>query len=65
MAQGGGTGPRLNRHSSRESLLVEMLPLVKRIALKIRGHLPAHVEADELSANGVLGLVDAVDHFRL
>ena len=30
---------RLNRHNSTESLLVEMLPLVKRIALKIRGHL--------------------------
>ena len=55
--------PRLNRHNSRESLLVEMLPLAKRIALKIRGHLPAHVEVDELSANGVLGLVDAVDKF--
>jgi RNA polymerase sigma factor for flagellar operon FliA len=55
--------PRLNRHNSRESLLVEMLPLVKRIALKIRGHLPAHVEVDELSANGILGLVDAVDKF--
>ena len=55
--------PRLNRHNSRESLLVEMLPLVKRIALKIRGHLPAHVEVDDLRANGILGLVDAVDKF--
>ena len=55
--------PRLNRHNSRESLLVEMLPLVKRIAFNIRKHLPAHVEVDELVANGVLGLVDAVAKF--
>ena len=55
--------PRLNRHNSRESLLVKMLPLVRHIALKIRGHLPAHVEVDDLRANGILGLVDAVDKF--
>jgi RNA polymerase sigma factor for flagellar operon FliA len=40
-----------------------MLPLVKRIALKIRKRLPAHVEVDDLTANGVLGLVDAVAKF--
>ena len=44
-------------------MLIEMLPLVRRVALKIREHLPAHVEVDELSANGVLGLVDAVAKF--
>ena len=41
-------------------MLVELLPLVKRVALKIREHLPAQVELDDLCANGVLGLVDAV-----
>jgi RNA polymerase sigma factor for flagellar operon FliA len=40
-----------------------MLPLVRRVALKIHEHLPAHVEVDELSANGVLGLLDAVAKF--
>jgi RNA polymerase sigma factor for flagellar operon FliA len=55
--------PRLNRHNSRASLLVEMLPLVRRVALRIHGHLPAHVEVDDLRANGILGLVDAVDKF--
>jgi RNA polymerase sigma factor for flagellar operon FliA len=44
-------------------MLVELLPLVKRVALKIREHLPAQVELDDLSANGVLGLVDAVAKF--
>ena len=47
----------------RQRLLVEMLPLVKRLAYKIHQHLPAHVEVDDLIANGVLGLVDAVAKF--
>ena len=40
-----------------------MLPLVKRVALKIRKRLPAHVELDDLFSDGVLGLVDAVTKF--
>jgi RNA polymerase sigma factor (sigma-70 family) len=40
-----------------------MLPIVKRIALRIREHLPAHVEMDDLYADGVVGLVDAVAKF--
>jgi len=48
---------------SKPELLAEMLPLVQRVAFNIRKHLPAHVEADELAANGVLGLVDAVAKF--
>jgi len=47
----------------RQKLLAEMLPLVKRMAFKIREHLPSHVELDDLLANGVLGLVDAVAKF--
>jgi len=47
----------------RQRLLVEMLPFAKRMAFKIREHLPAHVEVDDLLANGVLGLVDAVAKF--
>jgi len=46
-----------------QKLLVEMLPLVKRVALKIRKRLPAHVEMDDLCSDGVLGLVDAVTKF--
>ncbi|MGD0009837.1 MAG: sigma-70 family RNA polymerase sigma factor [Terriglobia bacterium] len=47
----------------RERLLVDMLPLVKRVALRIRKRLPAHVELDDLFSDGVLGLVDAVTKF--
>jgi RNA polymerase sigma factor for flagellar operon FliA len=40
-----------------------MLPLVKRVALKIRSRLPAYVEMDDLCSDGVLGLIDAVTKF--
>jgi RNA polymerase sigma factor for flagellar operon FliA len=52
-----------NRDIDWQKMLVELLPLVKRVALKIRERLPAQVELDDLSANGVLGLVDAVAKF--
>jgi len=48
---------------NREKLLVDLLPLVKRVALKIRKRLPAHVGLDDLLSDGVLGLVDAVTKF--
>ena len=47
----------------RQRLLVAMLPLVKRMAFRIREHLPSHVEVDDLMSNGILGLVDAVAKF--
>ena len=53
----------VRRAQERQRLLVEMLPFAKRMAFKIREHLPAHVEVDDLLANGVLGLVDAVAKF--
>ena len=56
-------GKDARQAQERQLLLVEMLPLVKRMAFKIREHLPAHVEVDDLLANGVLGLVDAVSKF--
>jgi len=52
----------LNPQNGRPTL-VQMLPLVKRMAFKIREHLPAHVEVDDLLGNGVLGLVDAMSKF--
>jgi RNA polymerase sigma factor for flagellar operon FliA len=54
---------RLKSDVYRQKMLIEMLPLVRRVARGIHEHLPAHVEVDELSANGVLGLVDAVAKF--
>jgi RNA polymerase sigma factor for flagellar operon FliA len=54
---------KVRQSQENQRLLVAMLPMVKRIALNIREHLPAHVEVDDLFANGVMGLVDAVAKF--
>jgi len=53
----------LNRFSRRNAPLVALLPLVRRIAFKVREHLPAHVEVDDLYSNGIVGLVDAIAKF--
>ena len=55
--------PEFNRCINRQNLLIEMFPLAKRIALKMREYLPAHVDVDDLCANGAVGLVDAVAKF--
>jgi RNA polymerase sigma factor FliA len=46
-----------------DDLVVKLLPLVKRVALQLRGHLPAHVELDDLVSDGTVGLIDAVRKF--
>lgn len=43
--------------------MVDLLPLVKRVAYQMRDHLPTHVEVDELIGAGLLGLIDAVRKF--
>lgn len=48
---------------ARDEKLVALLPLVKRTALKVRAHLPPHVELDDLMGDGVLGLLDAMEKF--
>ncbi len=55
-------GPLHDRGSSNDRV-VKLLPLVKRVALKLRGHLPAHVELDDLVSDGTVGLIDAVRKF--
>jgi len=43
--------------------VVKLLPLVRRVAIQFRGHLPAHVELDDLVSDGAVGLIDAVRKF--
>jgi RNA polymerase sigma factor FliA len=49
----------------RERRVLELLPLVRRIALKMRRNLPAHVELDDLVSAGTLGLLDAAKKFDI
>jgi DNA-directed RNA polymerase specialized sigma subunit len=51
------------RTQEEEKLIMDLLPLVKHVAFKIREHLPVHVEVDDLIGNGVLGLLDATGKF--
>jgi len=46
-----------------DELVVKLLPLVKKVAYRMREHLPAHVEMDDLVGTGLLGLLDAVRRF--
>ena len=53
-----------NRKAERDRLILEHLPLVKVIAIRIHESLPAQVELDDLMHTGVLGLMDAVAKYK-
>jgi RNA polymerase sigma factor for flagellar operon FliA len=50
--------------SWRDQVILEHLPLVKAIAIRVHENLPVHVELDDLVHAGVLGLFDAADKFN-
>ncbi len=43
--------------------IVGLLPLVRQVAMRIRLHLPAHANLEDLIGAGVLGLLDAVEKY--
>ncbi len=47
----------------RERLIIEHLPQVRLIARKIHERLPDSVTLDDLLSAGVIGLIQAIDHF--
>ena len=56
---GGKTG-----RAERDQLIVDYLPLVKAIAVRVHENLPVHVDLDDLVHAGVLGLFDAVAKYQ-
>lgn len=52
-----------HRPDAREQLVKLYLPLVKMIVGRIIIGLPAHVDRDDLSSAGIMGLLDAIDRF--
>src|SRR5215831_11712658 len=44
----------------RDQIVLEHLPLVKAIAIRVHESLPVHVDLDDLIHAGVLGLFDSV-----
>jgi RNA polymerase sigma factor FliA len=53
---------RLSRQK-RDQIVLEHMPLVKSIAIRVHETLPVHVDLDDLIHAGVLGLFDAVDKY--
>ena len=50
--------------AARDRIVLEHLPLVKAIAVRVHENLPVHVDLDDLVHAGVLGLFDAVAKFN-
>lgn len=46
-----------------EQKVLSLMPIVSKVAARIRKHLPAHVELNDLVGEGILGLLDAVRKF--
>jgi RNA polymerase sigma factor for flagellar operon FliA len=47
----------------RDQIVIEHLPMVKAIAIRVHENLPVHVDVDDLVHAGVLGLFDAVEKY--
>ncbi|HEY1757713.1 MAG TPA: FliA/WhiG family RNA polymerase sigma factor [Bryobacteraceae bacterium] len=63
------TGPTPNsaqapRLASRDRVVLNHLPLVEAIAVRIHENLPMHVELDDLVHAGILGLFDAATKYN-
>jgi RNA polymerase sigma factor for flagellar operon FliA len=55
--------PKVTQAEKRDRIVLEHLPLVKSIAIRVHENLPVHVDLDDLVHAGVLGLFDAVEKF--
>ncbi len=48
----------------RDQMVVEHLPLVRAIAIRVHENLPVHVELDDLVHAGIMGLVEASEKYN-
>ena len=56
--------PKAARTSRRDRVVLEHLPLVKAIAVRVHENLPVHVDLDDLIHAGILGLFDAASKYN-
>jgi RNA polymerase sigma factor for flagellar operon FliA len=54
---------QVSKVSKRDRVVLEHLPLVKAIAVRVYENLPVHVDLDDLVHAGILGLFDAATKF--
>lgn len=52
-----------SRQAQRDQIVLENLPLVKAIAVRVHENLPVHVDLDDLVHAGILGLFDAATKY--
>ena len=52
------------QRARRDRVVLEHLPLVKAIAVRVHENLPVHVDLDDLVHAGILGLFDAADKYN-
>ena len=52
------------RQARRDRVVLEHLPLVKAIAVRVHENLPVHVDLDDLVHAGILGLFDAANKYN-
>jgi RNA polymerase sigma factor for flagellar operon FliA len=64
MALKAHTGIDADTNSTRDQVVLEHLPLVKAIAVRVHENLPVHVDLDDLVHAGILGLFDAVTKYN-
>ncbi len=55
--------PYRDEEMSRNRLITDYLPFVKRIVHRMAVHLPAHVDVDDLMNAGVIGLIQSIDRY--
>ena len=51
------------RQARRDRVVLEHLPLVRAIAVRVHENLPVHVDLDDLCHAGILGLIDAATKY--
>jgi RNA polymerase sigma factor for flagellar operon FliA len=59
-----GSAQQSARLARRDRVVLEHLPLVKAIAVRVHENLPVHVDLDDLVHAGILGLFDAANKFN-
>lgn len=52
------------KNARRDRVVLEHLPLVKAIAVRVHENLPVHVDLDDLVHAGILGLFDAANKYN-
>lgn len=57
------TAAQSRKTARRDQVVLENLPLVKAIAIRVHESLPVHVELDDLVHAGILGLFDAATKY--